>query len=255
MRLLLAAALFLQDSVIDDLRSDDVAVRDAASRRLRTLGREAAPRLQEALACETDPEARARLSDLLNSLLQVRSELTVRNPRLKVGERLDWSARVVNEKYVPIVLARTMRGSGRYVRYPLIDIELETPERTVQSGRDFQYEWTGRTEPVEIEQFVEVAPNGSFQPIEPDRENVCWFERWAADRPGRHRVRFVYDTSPRRWGAWAEHGPPELQGQLRERCGWAARTLQDPEPEVAARFALLHHERIVSPWVELNVDP
>lgn len=255
MRLLLAAALFLQDPAFDDLRSDDVAVRDAASKRLRALGREGVPPIREALARETDPEARARLSDLLTALCPVRAELTVRNPRLKVGERPDWSVRIVNERDAQIVLARTLPGSGSYARYPLIDIELEEPDGTMRSGRDYLYDRAGMIREVGTDLFVDIPPKGDFHPVEPGRERVCWFEKWTPKRPGDYRLRFVYDTSPRRWGAWAEFMPPELAAQLPERCDWGRCQVQDPSPEVAARFRLLHHERIVSPWVELEVAP
>lgn len=255
MRLVLAAALLLQDSAIDPLRSDDVAVRDAASRRLQSFGRDGVPRLREALARETDPEARARLSDLLTTLCSVHAELTVRNPRLKVKERVDWSARIVNEKDVPVVLARTTRGSGRYARYPLIDIELEGPDGTIRSGRDFQHDWTGRIESMEVERFVDVPANGVFRPIEPDREEPLWFERWTHEKPGAYRARFIYDSLPRRWGAWAEFRPPEIQIQHQGFAEAELSSVQAPSPEVAARFRLLHHERLVSPWVEIEVRP
>lgn len=255
MRLFIALALLLQDSLVEDFRSDDVSVRDAASRWLRALGRDGVPRIREALARETDPEARARLSDLLTALCPVRAELTVRNPRLKVGERPDWSVRIVNEKDVAIVLARTLRGSGSYARYPLIDMEVEEPDGMIRSGRDCLYDWMGMIRELEADLFVDVPSKGVFRPIEAGREKVLWFDRWVPERPGRHRLRFVYDTSPRRFGAWAEHSPPELQSQLPGRRLWARCQVQDPSPEVAARFRLLHHERLVSPWVDLEVGP
>jgi len=116
--------------------------------------------------------------------------------------------------------------------------------------------WTGRIEEVEPDLFVDVPPGGTFSPLEPDRERVLWFDGWRPGRPGRHRIRFIYDTSPRRWGAWAEHGPPELQvHRAEERCAWSLREVQRPSPELEARFLRLHHEGIVSPWVDFEVGP
>jgi len=263
MRLTLAALAFwgalAQDPLrgpLDDLRSDDVAVRDAASRRLRILGGCAAPRLREALSAETDPEARARIADLLGTLLSVRAELEVRNPRLQIGERLDWSARLVNARDVPVVLARARRGSSMYLRLPLVDVELEGPDGGLRSGRDFRYDWTGRIEEVDAGLFVEVPPGGTFSPLDPEAERVIWLDGWRPERTGRHRIRFVYDTSPRRWGAWDEHAPPELQAQLDDAEPRAILHLARwPGFDVLGRFLLLHHERLVSPWVELEVRP
>lgn len=62
------AAFLLAALLQDPLASDDIAVREAASRELLAQGESALPSLRERLAAASDPELRARLGDVVRGL-------------------------------------------------------------------------------------------------------------------------------------------------------------------------------------------
>jgi len=64
----LLVALLFQADLVDRLRSDDIAVRDAAERELLTLGEAALPALKKALEAEKEAEPRARPASVVSKI-------------------------------------------------------------------------------------------------------------------------------------------------------------------------------------------
>jgi hypothetical protein len=81
----LLLALLVQAEFIDKLRSDDIAVRDAAERELLKLGEPALPALKKALEAEKEAEPRVRLASVVAK---------TEKPRRHGRGSKDWSIRL-----------------------------------------------------------------------------------------------------------------------------------------------------------------
>src|SRR3972149_3708895 len=80
---LLAFLLQDPDALVQELRSDDIAARARASRKLLELREKAVPALVPALE-SPDPEVRARAEDILGRMvLDLPADTLERHPRLK----------------------------------------------------------------------------------------------------------------------------------------------------------------------------
>src|SRR5579862_8391171 len=56
------------DRLIDRLRSEEIALREAAQKQIEKIGPAVAPELRDRISVETDPEVRERLSDSLRTM-------------------------------------------------------------------------------------------------------------------------------------------------------------------------------------------
>lgn len=127
--LTLIAAFLLQqlDRIVEDLRSDDIAVRDGAQGRLEEIGPAALPALKRCLKVETDPEVRARLSDAVGVL-----------ERRRLAEL--WKAGRLQEALEQLA---ALEGAGDIPRH--IAGRLQSVREYLGKSRDFNHHWRWTT--------------------------------------------------------------------------------------------------------------
>ena len=228
----------LTKKLIRDLGSDDHAVRERAHQGLAAMGRSVIPHMQEACARTQDREVQARLELLLNELLRVRATLAIEPNVISVDvpAGVFVSVRLINGLCDPVVLAKAKYGSPVRWRYPYAAFEIIDPDGIEVPPRRWMshyFRQTHRKGELFVSDLVEVASLESFDPFSiggsAEMNILRW---WRPDKPGKYRLRFVYDSTCKT--------PRDYSGVQLSR-------------EARLRFERLHHNRMVSPWVVVEV--
>lgn len=175
------------ESLRAGLASEDARTRAQAQEQLNKITDR--KELKKRIAAESDPEVKSALQNALEALPILKLTVEVVGES-KVGRIPTYKVRIKNVSDEPVVVVRSLDGSGMKNRYPHFFAEFFDGEAPIKLEPPMG---CGNCNEIAAADLATLKPDEEFDPFQSGSFGVPDLQTWQPSRPGKYTVKIICD--------------------------------------------------------------